>query len=460
MNLRPLLTSLFVIIAFTAFAQEGVETEPVAEETKKEKKEKKPKPPFYHHKWPSISVGAGVMGMMADDIRSARWPYSGTNTRMGYNAKIEYRPVSAVAVSLGALMGKVSDNHRTYNSNANVETEVLSAEFNVILPLDNNLIINRSSKFAPYLFAGFAYQWVSPRTDRYSANGELYHYWEDGTIRNQPYNYENTLGTAVVIQEDRIYETPLGVDAADSSKLSKTAMAIPFGLGFRWKFSNHFYSDISATYYWGLSDQVDGNSSNGTMTDHMFYTSVSFGYNIAASRSKPDSTQFDLIDFHGLDLDDDDEDGVRNIDDLCANTPSGAGVDEKGCPTDEDNDGVPDYKDDEAGSAPDAIVDLKGVTIGDEIASGTDTIAVRHNIRFLAYPSQKFKPNGNIYSLESPEEIYKASVDLGDYKDADLNGDGYISSDEITKAIDAFFEGELDYSASKLHGLIDFFFEQ
>ena len=58
-------------------------------------------------------------------------------------------------LSLGATMGKVSENHRTYN-NANVETEILSTEFIMIIPLDNNLIIIVGLKLAPYLFAGFA----------------------------------------------------------------------------------------------------------------------------------------------------------------------------------------------------------------------------------------------------------------------------------------------------------------
>ena len=57
------------------------------------------------------------------------------------------------------------------------------------------------------------------------------------------------------------------------------------------------------------------------------------------------------------------------------------------------------------------------VTVG-SYTSSIDTIAVRHNIRFLAYPSQKFKPSGNIYSLESPLSI-ELSADLG-FKDGTL----------------------------------------
>jgi hypothetical protein len=61
--------------------------------------------------------------------------------------------------------------------------------------------------------------------------------------------------------------------------------------------------------------------------------------------------------------------------------------------------------------------------------------------------------------LEAPE-TYRAATTLGDFVVVDRDNDGFISADEITWAIDAFFEGELDFSADKLHDLIDFFFEQ
>jgi len=42
---------------------------------------------------------------------------------------------------------------------------------------------------------------------------------------------------------------------------------------------------------------------------------------------------------------DSDNDGVKDKDDLCPDTPEGVMVDEDGCPIDTDNDGVPDYQD-------------------------------------------------------------------------------------------------------------------
>jgi len=149
---------------------------------------------------------------------------------------------------------------------------------------------------------------------------------------------------------------------------------------------------------------------------------------------------------------------VINIEDLCSNTPAGAAVDGSGCPLDSDNDGVPDYRDAET-SADSALVDVNGVTIDPDFIVLPDTNAVAHNIVYEAYPSMEMPRVGDYYSFDKPSEEQK-SQELGDFTVVDQNGDGFISADEITWAIDAFFEGELDFSAAKLHDLIDFFFEQ
>jgi len=64
--------------------------------------------------------------------------------------------------------------------------------------------------------------------------------------------------------------------------------------------------------------------------------------------------------------DDEDADGVLDMNDICPHTPTGFQVDIHGCPSDRDGDGVPDELDDEPDSALGALVDVKGVTYTDE----------------------------------------------------------------------------------------------
>ncbi len=58
----------------------------------------------------------------------------------------------------------------------------------------------------------------------------------------------------------------------------------------------------------------------------------------------PDTPNGMPVDKNGCPLDTD-EDGVPDYLDLCKDTPVGVAVDKRGCPFDEDEDGVPDYKD-------------------------------------------------------------------------------------------------------------------
>ncbi len=71
---------------------------------------------------------------------------------------------------------------------------------------------------------------------------------------------------------------------------------------------------------------------------------------------------------------DSDGDGVPDGKDQCPNTPAGAKVDKKGCPTDTDRDGVPDYMD-QCVTPAGAKVDEKGCSLdsdGDGVADEDD----------------------------------------------------------------------------------------
>jgi hypothetical protein len=177
-------------------------------------------------------------------------------------------------------------------------------------------------------------------------------------------------------------------------------------------------------------------------------------------------TEFDSVDFAAFDKEDDDGDKVKNNDDECANTPPGVKVDEKGCPVDGDKDGVPDYKDDEKKTKLGAIVDAQGVTIPEDYTSAKkDSVAADHNKLKEIWPNEKDEVVGNYFSFEKPGKptstgkTGSGSV-ISDFKFVDTNGDGYISSDEISNAIDAFFEGNSKLKSGDINRLIDYFFEQ
>lgn len=442
------------------------EAEAAADSTKK----KRIRPPYASSKWPSISVGAGNMSFMGD-IAENTTLFTYTNWRMGYNFRIEHRTFSALGFAINGLYGKIAQNERSRTRNLNIETGVMQAELDIMIYLDNNLFINRASRFTPYLFGGIGYMMFDPRTNLLDKNNKPYYYWDDGTIRTEPKD-ENTIGHIVpgspeynITTIDKTYETK--VDASlegENKKFEKAALTIPVGGGLRYKLSDHFDICASATYYLTLTDYMDATKGKkGLMNgnDEFIYTSLSFAWNIGMSPPKMPSI-YDDINFEALDKEDDDGDGIANNEDWCAGTPSGVAVDANGCPFDNDKDGVPDYKDDEPNSALGAIVDLKGVTIGEDSYDdlGADTLGTPRNLVLESHPKSKPERVGTYFSFEKPAGSSSNAAGIAQFAEVDLDGDGFISPQEITIAIDKFFDGELNYSASKLHELIDFFFEQ
>ena len=134
---------------------------------------------------------------------------------------------------------------------------------------------------------------------------------------------------------------------------------------------------------------------------------------------------------------------------------------------DDDEDGVPDYRDKELSTAKGILVDENGVTITDkEIADKQaqwDSLATERSELFNENPSLAYLKSVD----EKAAEIRKSNPNATAYskipaplKAADKNNDGYISSEEIAGAIDSFFEGDSNFTVEKLNDLIDYFFEQ
>lgn len=450
-------------------AEKPEKEEKAAQEEKPEKEEKvkRERPPYVVNKLPSIGVGAGALSFFGD-IDSRNSYFKNHQMRYGYALHIEQRIWSALGVSLNGLYGQVAENQRDLTTYKNFESTIMHGEFDVILYLDNNLFINRASRFSPYLFGGVGYMMFTPKGDFLNEDGKPYILWEDGTIRTELPD-ETTISHIDPTSPDYNrttfdgkYETDLEFAYGDSATYEKASITIPFGLGLRYKLSDKFNFDVRGTYVITQTDYLDNFKVGGGSlldNDQFLYTEISFSYNLGSKTPGKEASIYDDVDFGGIDEGDDDGDGVPNMKDKCADTPNGVSVNEDGCPPDMDLDGVPDFKDEEPNSPAGAIVDIYGVTIGEEaILANDDTIAAQRKHLKEVYPSSASEPVGQYAKFEEVKTGSK--VDLGEFREVDLNNDGYISADEISSAIDAFFDGELDYSASKLHSLIDFFFDQ
>ncbi len=403
---------------------------------------------------PSVYVGAGILSFNGDvgkglDISSL------TRIRSGFTVGIEQRFGKVLGVSLDGIFGKVANSDHGSTSNLNFESPITQANLNLTFHFDNDFIFKSSSVIAPYIQAGVGFLKFDPHSDLKDKNGTAYNYWSDGSIRNLPQTVPPP-SNAVIIQRDYTYETQLKDPAED---YRRTSLVIPLSLGFKLNATQHLAFNLTGTYGLTLTDRIDNVKSGGN--DSYIFGCVSI--EIKFFKKSKDNSVTSAVDFAALDKSDLDEDGVADKDDHCPGTEKGVTVDSRGCPIDTDHDGIPDYKDKEINSAKGAIVNESGVTVTDQsIAekSKMDSVATER--------SQLFKQNPSLASLKSIESKVKEERKTQKSKSAipsalqpaDKNKDGFISTNEIADAIDAFFEGNTSFTIEKLNSLIDYFFEQ
>jgi hypothetical protein len=405
---------------------------------------------------PSVAVGIGVLSFNGDVGNGVNLS-SFSRIRAGYHLTVEQRMGKFFGVSLNGLYGKLADSERSLERNLNFQSTIIQGDLNVVFHFDNDAVLKRNSVFAPYIYAGFGYLKFDPYGDLKDKNGTPYNYWADGTIRDIAESDTNA-ANSVIIQRDYTYETQL---KDSSSNYARNTFALPLGVGFKLKVTEKIDVNLAGTYYITFTDYLD-NVKLGA-NDNYIHASVSLQYTFGKPYDDSDPV-YRTVDFSSLEKLDTDEDGVNDSDDRCPGTPVGVKTDSRGCPDDNDEDGVPDYKDKELMTKKGAIVDEAGVTQTDKMIADRqaafDSLATER--------SQLFNENPSLAYLKDIEaktaEARKANPNGKDIpyalKPADKNRDGYISTDEITAAIDSFFEGDSDFTVERLNDLIDYFFEQ
>lgn len=405
---------------------------------------------------PSFYLGAGVMSFNGDigkgiDISSL------TRIRSGFTVGAEQRIGKFIGISLEGAFGKVANSDHSATSNLNFESPIRQGNLNFVFHFDNGLIFKNNSVVGPYFQAGISFIKFDPHSDLKDKNGIAYNYWSDGTIRNVP-EMSPPVNTTPIIQRDYTYETQL-TDPAENYK--RTSMGLPLCLGFKLNATDLLSFNIAGVYNLTFTDRID-NVKDGK-SDRYFFGFVSMEFKFY--KKEKDNSEHSAIDFASLDKSDLDEDGVPDKDDDCPGTLKGTSVNSHGCPLDTDGDGIPDFKDKELNSAKGATVDEFGVTITDQAIaakqSKMDSLATDRSQLFKQNPSLAYlKDVESKFKEERKSNPGKKTTIPAALKVADKNKDGLITTNEITDAIDAFFDGNAVLSIDKINSLIDYFFEQ
>ncbi|MFT7156317.1 MAG: hypothetical protein ACI8Q1_001323 [Parvicella sp.] len=326
---------------------------------------------------PKLSVGIGMFTFYGD-VSSNHSQYHPTVSRLAYELKLINPITDYLDLNFYALFGQVSANERTLTRNLNFNSNITTGGLTFTYNFKNFSDFSKTG-VNPFISLGFESIEFLSKSDLQDANGNNYHYWEDGRIMNLDENDVNA-SSAFEIYRDYTYESDLReLDIDGNGKYSERSWAFPVEIGASFKVGTKMNFRVSTAMHFTLTDLVDnvtaesiGNRAGTEGNDKFLYTSAAFTYDLTWEVGKDgdgfvDPYDGEWLEYYAQDTSDYDKDGVGDLADLCAKTPiDWQPVDERGCPLDGDKDGVPDNLDNELDSPEAAPVDSNGVAYTDE----------------------------------------------------------------------------------------------
>ncbi|MBN8703952.1 MAG: SPOR domain-containing protein [Bacteroidetes bacterium] len=324
---------------------------------------------------PTISLGVGLFSFYGDLYE--KHFQNPLTSRIGYELMLTQPINKAFTINLYTNIGKLSANERLTDRNLNFTSDIRLGGIGVMYNF--NHFLKKDRAFSPYIFTGFeSFEFLS-KADLKDRNGNTYYYWSDGSIRNvDEASTTNTAGT-VILQRDYDFETDIREQNADGfGKYPERSFAVPVGVGFLMHLSKKVNLRVGSTMHFTFTDYIDGISDKSVgsrqgnkQKDKFLFSTASLSYNLDFLPSSDLDTlpanHFDGVDFMAIWNEDTDADGVLDINDSCANTPLNVPVDAKGCPFDDDNDGVYNYADKELKTPPGSFVNMDGVQLTDSM---------------------------------------------------------------------------------------------
>jgi len=347
---------------------------------------------------PKIGLGTGFFTYLGD-VRDNNLFHPFTSS-WGYEFFASANFSRHFDLELNVVYGDITVNERSRDPlrNRNFRSELFVGGVGVSYNF-NHFYKKKPGVVQPFISVGVSFVHFDSKTDLRDANGNLYHYWTDGSIMDRPEDSE-TAHLAVELQRDYHYETDLREMNNDGlGKYDLFTFAIPFRAGLDFKMGRRVSARLSTAFHYTLTDLIDdfthrgkGDRQGNGANDMFLYTSLQVNYAIGVKVKKPekrDWPDFEEFDFMALYLADEDGDGVPNFLDSCHQTIDGVEVDERGCPIDTDRDLIPDYRDKEEFTGLDKIANLEGIGLTDEMMweRYLDSLATARTMIPVIFPS-------------------------------------------------------------------------
>ena len=407
---------------------------------------------------PVIGLGAGVInyyGELKNDVKNLiqGQPTFRANIYQYLDSKHYWK------VNANVVLGKVSGYERSFTDtamNLNFESSLFGVGLNVEYSFGN--IYKGSRKIVPFLSIGGEYFNFSSKSDIVYKENDVslgeYIYYPDGTIR---------VGDRLV-SRDYEYETDIrSTDLYGRGDYTPSSFAIVADVGLDFKVSERVALRLATSLHYTFTDDLDGVSSKNTVgrigdaaNDMFSFTYVSLNIDLfSEAKTKMIENLFADVtgDFDYTLIADSDRDGYLDLADDCPDTPPGVPVDSLGCPHDDDKDGVPNYIDKEQFSNKGAIVDEFGAELSpNKIRESLlqELAAVDRNNVYMMPVGTGWSKYNDMTVTEVPDK----------FKKLDLDGDNYISFDELLEAINGFFDEDSGFKPEDIYELNNFFFAQ
>jgi hypothetical protein len=390
---------------------------------------------------PTIGLGTGAFTFFGDLYKKHAQPFATSRTafELSLTQTIDY----GLNINFYTLFGKLGANERLGFRNENFESEIRLG--GIQLYYDFKHFVPAHHIVRPWVSTGIeGFEFLS-KTDLKDKNGQTYHYWSDGTIRNKAEDAFDAK-TATRLYRDYEYETDIReLNADGKGKYPERSWAIPLGAGVLFHISDNIQLKLGTTFHFTFTDEIDGISSESKgyragnkNNDRFVMTSLSLHYTFGNDNVSVRSEKFKDVDFLALMTDDEDGDGVTDFKDMCHQTPAGVKVDKFGCPVDEDDDMIPDYYDQELPTPKGMIANGLGIGITDAMAKAWykafyDSTAQKGKTVYLDSAKQKDKNKDAIaqqrkeYTVELasfkggvPDDVMAFLLSIGDVRSTEI----------------------------------------
>ena len=430
--------------------------------------------PSKESKLPTVGAGYGIMIFSGDVGKiSLGQPMEHRN---GLYLEVQKKSKGRTDVSLFFLSGKLYGNISSDDRNLNFLSSVTATGLN----LRYHFSKDKQKILIPFISVGIEVLSFASKSYLYDPNGNQYYFWSDGTIRNLDENDPLASG-AVQLKRDYVYETDLKSANLDNrSSYPTSTVAFPLGGGFKFRLSDKFHIRTSAIYHLTSTNLIDGIDETGTgqragdsKKDKFLYAFASFHFDLSAKQAKRNNPKIPIgdvsnVNYAALEQHDTDKDSVNDFEDECPGTAPGIKVNAKGCPMDSDNDGIADFRDKEPNSPAGALVNVDGITMTEEfIRQQLERDSLNEVLSRQIERLKAKEAAGGKKSVYKPDALpqYTGEFDNTgrlpeDFRFIDQNRDGYISTGEMSAAIEDYLNDKSPLDKIRMHMLVDFFFDQ